>query len=225
MMQVLLEPMILMSNENEYQSYAKGIGHNKKLQISTTWMTGSDLSDSGGTNGNSLVTLKGTSGTAEVQTITVANTLASGTFQIMFRGQMTKPIAYNATTADIALAVNQLPVMQDSGLTVAVSGQFSSTGAKTFTFSPVGAVGDTLSFINSGSCASSGGTLEPSQEATISTAGGLATTMFYIMLPTPLDSDGLWLGAISIGHKLTIRMRTADVRHTQTGNNLHVQTL
>lgn len=48
-------------------------------------------------------------GTSEVQTVTITGTPTGGTFRLTFDGHQTAPIAYNATSADLETALENLP--------------------------------------------------------------------------------------------------------------------
>ncbi len=73
-----------------------------------------------------VTTTQGTTGTNEVQTVTLQNT-SSGVFMLGFDGQTTSPIAWDATAADVETALEALPAIDD--VTVTKSG---STWTVTF---------------------------------------------------------------------------------------------
>ena len=56
-------------------------------------------------------------GTNERQTLALAGSPSAGTFTLTFSGQTTTPIAYNATAAAVAAALNQLTTIGDNGTT------------------------------------------------------------------------------------------------------------
>jgi len=91
-----------------------------------------------------------------------------------------------------------------------------AAGAKTFTFYPVGPIGDEISLKPFG-LRSAGGTLEAAQVATVSTAGGYAKKSYYMMVPGPWDEKGFYLGAIDPNGFWTVRFRTQDLRYAATG--------
>ena len=114
-------------------------------------------------------------------------------------------------------AWNTLTNNNYTGLQVTVSSSFATSGAKTFTFGPVGPIGDPITLIPN-ALASAGGVLEAAQVATVSTAGGYGTKNYYMMLPNPFDKEGLYLGAIGKGDKITCRIKTQDLRYTQAAS-------
>lgn len=222
----IIGPMAMMT-QTEYNRYCQSVGHNTRMQMTTSVGSGNTTE----TGKPSLDTLRQTGGTAEIQTITTVNTLASGFFKLGFRGQVTAPIAWNATAAQIQAALESLSSFSSfqhknvvdattdtaftatnniyySGLKVTVSASFTAAGAKTFTFGPVGPVGDLISFLG-GTAQSSGGTIEPEQIAVLTTAGGYATTNYYMIVPTPFDEEGFYLGAIGKNEKWTVRFRVS----------------
>jgi hypothetical protein len=67
-----------------------------------------------------------TSGTKEVQTLT-ATAITAGTFTLSFGGQTTAPIAWNATAAVIAAALNLLDTIQYVGGVVGTGGPINTT--------------------------------------------------------------------------------------------------
>ncbi|MGW5514261.1 major capsid protein [Nocardia africana] len=71
-----------------------------------------------------------TSTTNEVQTITISGSPTGGTWTATFKGETTKPIAYNASAADVAAALSLLSTIAAGN--VAVSGSASGPWAVTF---------------------------------------------------------------------------------------------
>jgi hypothetical protein len=72
----------------------------------------------------------GSAGTNEVQTATLTNASSGETFTLTYSGQTTDPLAYNASAAAVAAALNALSNIQDG--TVTVTG--SAGGPYTVTF-------------------------------------------------------------------------------------------
>lgn len=73
-------------------------------------------SDKGGTiktNGNA---------TAEIQTITITGTPTGGTFALGFQGQITAPIAFNASAANVQTALQALSTIGSSNITCTGAG-------------------------------------------------------------------------------------------------------
>lgn len=79
------------------------------------------------------VTTTGPSAAAEVQTVTLNNTPTGGTFTLSYDGQVTAPIAYNATGANVQTALRALTNVGATGVTVAgaAGGPFTVTFAGT----------------------------------------------------------------------------------------------
>lgn len=77
-------------------------------------------------NLNSIINLKTTGYTTEVQTITVSGTPTGGTFILAFMSQQTEPIKYNATLAEVKAALEGLPGIGAAGIT-ATGGAFPGT--------------------------------------------------------------------------------------------------
>lgn len=73
---------------------------------------------------------------SEVQTVTVSGTPTGGSFTLTARGYTTGPIAYNATAAAVAAALNALP-----GVFVTASGGALPGTAVTVTFTDSGDIG------------------------------------------------------------------------------------
>jgi hypothetical protein len=59
-----------------------------------------------------------TAGTAEVQTVTITGDPTGGFFRLTFDGELTEPIAFNATAADVQAALVALPNLDAGEVTV-----------------------------------------------------------------------------------------------------------
>ncbi|MDR3414027.1 MAG: hypothetical protein P4L87_24215 [Formivibrio sp.] len=73
--------------------------------------------------------------TAEVQTVTLSGQPASGFYRFIFRGELSAPLAYNATTAQMAAAFNGLGVCLAKTITAAFSAAVSAGTSVVATFS------------------------------------------------------------------------------------------
>lgn len=78
------------------------------------------------------------SGTDEIQTITFAGTISSGTFRLRFEGETTGPITWSSTNAtlvgNIDTALEALTGIGSGGVTTAVGTMTSGIGTITVTF-------------------------------------------------------------------------------------------
>lgn len=76
-------------------------------------------------------TSSATSGTDEVQTITITGTPTGGTFKLYFRGGTTGALNWNATAAEVQSALRSLPAIYPTGVDVTglVGGPFTVTFA------------------------------------------------------------------------------------------------
>lgn len=78
------------------------------------------------TNLSSIINLSSVGAISEVQTITISGTPTAGTFTLAFMSVQTAPIAFNATAAAVAAALNTLPGIGTGGVT-ATGGPASTT--------------------------------------------------------------------------------------------------
>jgi hypothetical protein len=77
-------------------------------------------------------------GSAEVQTLTATNTPTGGTFTLAFLGQVTAPIAFNATAAAVGTALNLLSTITAAGGVGVPTGGPVNTTPVIITFVTVG---------------------------------------------------------------------------------------
>jgi hypothetical protein len=98
-------------------------------------------------NGNELLKITPDAvGTNEIQTITLTNAgNDGGYYQLAFRGDIMSSLVYNANAAAIKAALEALPSMKRSGLTVTASAAATSTF--TLTFAPPHPIVDLVTII------------------------------------------------------------------------------
>lgn len=77
-------------------------------------------------NLNSIINLKTSGYTTEVQTITMTGTPTGGTFILAFMSQQTEPIKFNATSVEVKAALEALPGIGAAGVTTS-GGPFPAT--------------------------------------------------------------------------------------------------
>lgn len=125
-----------------------------------------------------------TSGTAEVQTVTISGTPTGGTFTLTFRGQTTSAIAYNAASGAVQSALQALSTIGSGNATVTGS----AGGPYTVTFASFLAATNVPQMTATSSL--TGGT-NPSVAVSTSTPGYSVMTSHVI---TPSDAASLpWL--------------------------------
>ena len=89
--------------------------------------------------------------TAEVQTITLSAAPTAGSFFVSFRGEVSDPVLYNATTSQIATAIQSMREFRRSGITVVVNQVFNGNTSATLTFTTPqtsGLLGDRVEIIS-----------------------------------------------------------------------------
>lgn len=125
-------------------------------------------------------------GTSEVQTVTVTNA-TGGTFTLTFSGQTTAPIAYNATGATVAAALNALTNLDG----VSASGAAGGPWLVTFP----AAMGDVAQMTIDGTALTDNGTDLHTQTVTTTTPG-----------VAPAPADGTWAYATGL-----VAVRLGDI--------------
>lgn len=95
----------------------------------------------------------GADGTNEVQLVTITGTPAGGTFTLTFDGEITAPIAYNATAATVQAALLALASLRSGDVvvtgsaggpyTLTFAGDFAAEDVATLTASALGLTGGT----------------------------------------------------------------------------------
>lgn len=77
-------------------------------------------------------------GTSAVQTITVNGLPTGGTFTLNFAGQITTPLAYNATASAVQAALEALPSFGTGNVAVTGPGPFTVTWQNALVTTPIG---------------------------------------------------------------------------------------
>lgn len=79
-------------------------------------------------------------GTQEVQTITITTAATSGSYVLSLYGETSGVLSFNSNLATISSIINQMNILRNNGVTVAVTGTaangLNSTGTIIFTFTP-----------------------------------------------------------------------------------------
>lgn len=76
---------------------------------------------------NLAITPDSSANVAEVQTVTMSGTSASGSYFFSFKGFNSDPLAYNANTTSMNTAINAMKIFADNGLTCACSAAATSS--------------------------------------------------------------------------------------------------
>jgi hypothetical protein len=114
-------------------------------------------------------------GIAEAQTVTITGTPAGGSFKLNYKGSVTGPIAYNASSTVVAAAVNALDSVDEDGGVVGSGGALPGT-AVILTFNNLGA----RPMMSADGALLTGGTA-PAIAVTESTAGADAEAIWGVI--------------------------------------------
>lgn len=108
----------------------------------------------------------------EVQTITCRNaTNTVGTYRFLFKGELSAPLDYSATAAQMATAVQNMRTMRRNNISVVFSGVMEGTITATFTTPETNGLGGELLTVVTDSLASAAGGTQDSPVTTITTFG------------------------------------------------------
>jgi hypothetical protein len=129
--------------------------------------------------------MDGMGGLDEVQTVTITGTPTGGDFTLSYDGETTDAIAYDATAADVAAALNELPNVEAGGVSAA-GGPLPGT-AVTVTFS--GGEGEGQNVPQMTATGSFTGGTSPAVAVTTTTGGGGAIDVNGVSIASQTYGD------------------------------------
>lgn len=152
-----------------------GVTYDPRILVGSQLYPGTLVTEVSGSNPKKVKEYTSAGGVAEIQTLTVTGTPTGGTFRLAYKGGVTSNIAYNATAADVAAALNALDTVEDDGGVTATGGALPGTPV-IVTFDEKGV----RPLITLDTNAYTGGTT-PSAAAAETTAGVEAETIYGIV--------------------------------------------
>lgn len=105
----------------------QGVTYDPRIMVGSAVLPGTLVTVVSGSNPSQVKEYTAAGGVAEVQTLTVTGTPTGGTFRLAYAGGVTADIAYNATAAQVAAALNALDSLAEDGGVVGTGGALPGT--------------------------------------------------------------------------------------------------
>jgi len=104
-----------------------GLTYDPRIMVGSADKPGTIVTQVSGSNPKKVKEFTAAGGVAEVQTLTVTGTPTGGTFALNYKGSVTAAIAYNASAAAVASALNALDSFTEDGGVVGSGGALPGT--------------------------------------------------------------------------------------------------
>ncbi len=153
----------------------------------------------------SLVITLPSAGTKEVQRVTQGGgAISAGNIYLAFRGEITQPLAFNASTSTLATAFNALPSMMKAGLTASFGSTFAAGATVDITFTsqgcnPVESLVVVLPGVGVATATSFTTTLQTAAIPGFTSASNYSVYLYNYHMRDIYDQDGM-LSSVSLGN-------------------------